>query len=164
MAFSIGSNIFVHADATCKLTPKEGDRRGQPFTIKAASKLEAKLNGKVIAVKGNSILPVALAAGDAEPSFSIGLDTVLVSVDYAEHCGSGYMRMAHDIVITMTRPGLVPLTFELLTCQFEQGFGLMSDVGAQAKDDLSGKFREFKLKYKGKTLEPFKLPGGVNIQ
>lgn len=163
MAFRVGSNVFVHADAVCKLTPLEGDSRGQPFTIKAASKFEAKLNAKVLAVKGNAIVPVALAMGEAEPSFSIGLDTAMVSVDYAEHCGSGWMRMAHNIVVTMTRPGLAPVTFKLKTCFFENGFGLMSDAGSQVKDDLSGKFRELLLDYKGKELDPFKLPGGVNI-
>lgn len=163
MPFQIGSNIFVHADASVKLIPLEGPNANQPFTVRACSKLEAKTNGKAITAMGNSIVPVAIAMASAEPSFSIGLDVAQVSVDYAEHCGSGYKRMAHNIIVTMTRPGLIPVTFKVVTAIIENGFDLMSDQGAQAKDEFSGKMRELILRYKGEDLNPFTLPGALNL-
>lgn len=163
MPFQLGQNVFVHADAVAKATPLEGPRKGQPFTFKSPNKLEAKMNGKVVSIVGTSIIPVAIAMASAEPSFSIGLDVAQEGLDYAEHCGDGFMRMLHDITITMTRPGLAPITYRLLTCGTENGFGLMSDAGAQAKDELSGKFRELIIRYKGKDLNPFKLPGGITL-
>lgn len=163
MAFQVGSNIFVHADAVVKLIPLEGPSANQPFTVKACNKIEGKTNGKAITAMGNSIVPVAIAMASAEPSFSLGLDVAQVSVDYAEHCGDGYKRMAHNIVVTMTRPGLVPVTFKIVTAIIENGFDLMSDQGAQVKDEFSGKMRNLILHYKGRDYDPFKLPGGVNI-
>jgi hypothetical protein len=162
--FKLGAVVFTHADVVFKMAPLEGPAKGQPFTLLACSKLEMKMNGKALSVKGNSIIPVAMALAEAEPSFSISLDTSLVSLDYAEHCGGqGYMRMGHNGTITATRPGLVPVTFKLLGMIIENGFGLTSDAGGNTKDDLSGKFREPIITYKGKDYHPFALPGGVNL-
>ena len=163
MAFQVGSNIFVHADATLKMIPLEGERANQPFTFRSSNKLEAKTNGKAITAMGSSIIPVAVVMASAEPSFAIGLDVAQESVDYIEHCGSGYKRMAHNIIITCTRPGLQPVTFKLFMCIIENGFDLNSAQGAQLKDDLSGKMRNLVLTYKGQNYDPFLLPGGVNV-
>lgn len=159
--FRLGDNIFVHADAVCRLTPTEGGAKGKPFTVRACSKLELKFNGKSVTAKGNSIIPVAIALAEAEPSFSIGLDVAQVSVDYAEWCGDGYLRMPHGIVVTCTRPGLAPVSFKLRQAIIENGFGFSSDAGNQAKDEISGKMRELILNYKGKDYNPFALPGGT---
>jgi hypothetical protein len=164
MPFQVGQNIFTHADVVMKATPLEGPAANQPFTFKSCSKLEGKLNGKAISAMGNSIVPVAIAMASAEPSFSVGLDVAQEAIDYADHCGGqGYMRMGHNLVITATRPGLQPVTFKLITCFFENGFGLGSDTGAQLKDELSGKMRELLIRYKGRDMNPFTLPGGVNL-
>lgn len=163
MPFAIGSNIFVHADASVKLIPTEGANKGIPFTVRACSKIEAKKNGKAITAMGNSIVPVAIAMASAEPSFSVGLDVAQVSVDYAEHCGDGYQRMAHNIIVTATRPGLVPVTFKIVHGIVENGFDLLSEQGAQAKDELSGKMRELILVYRGRDYNPFTLPGALNL-
>ena len=164
MAFTIGKNTFVHADVIAKLKPREGPNAGQPFTIRACDKLEAKSNGKAIAMKGNLIVPVAVEMADAEPSFSLGLSVAQVSIDYAEHCGQGAKRMKHDITVTMTRPGLQPVTWILDGCVIENGFDLMSAAGENVKDEFSGKMRDLRLKYKGVEYDLFKLPGGVTLQ
>ena len=163
MPFQLGSNFFVHADAVTKLIPLEGPRANQPFTIKACSKLDCKMNGKAISAMGNSIVPVAIALASAEPSFSIGLDVAQVSVDYAEHCGDGYMRMRHNLITTMTRPGLAPVTFKVVSAIIENGFGVASGAGEKVTDEISGKMLNLVLVYKGRDYDPFKLPGGVNI-
>lgn len=161
MAFQIGSVIFVHADARCTLTPKEGPKKGQPFTIRACSKLTGDSAGKAVEAKGNSIEMVAMALGEVSHSFSIGLDVSQVSVDYLAHCGDGAARMLHDITITLNRPGLPPVTYLRSDSVIEKGFGLSSDAGSQTKDEISGKSRTAEIKYQGKTYKPYALPGTV---
>lgn len=163
MPFKVGSNIFVHADVVTKLIPLEGPRANQPFTVLSCNKLEAKKNGKAITAQGNSIVPVAIALASAEPSFSLGLDVGQVSIDYAEHCGDGYQRMRHNIVTTATRPGLVPVTFKIVSAIIENGFDLASAAGEKVTDEFSGKMINLILHYKGRDYDPFALPGGVNL-
>jgi hypothetical protein len=163
MAFSIGDTTFVHADATVQFIPNEGPKKSIPFRVRAAQKLEAKHNGKAITMKGTSILPVSIALGEAEPSFSIGLDVAQVAVDLAEHVGNGYARMPYTIVITVDRPSLAPITFRLNQCIIENGFDFTSEAGGQPKSELSGKNRSMVMEYKGKTYDPFAIPGGVDV-
>lgn len=159
MAFQIGSVIFVHADARCTLTPKDGPKKGQPFTVLACTKLTGDSAGKAIEAKGNSINAVAMALGEVSHSFAVGLDVGQVSVDYLEHAGDGAARMLHDVTITLNRPGLPPVTYIRSDAIIEKGFGLSSDAGAQVKDEISGKSRTATIKYKGKEYDPWKLPG-----
>lgn len=163
MAFRIGDDVFVHADASIKFIPSLGPNKGQPFLVRAVKSLSGELGGKAVAMMGTSIVPVAVALASAEPSFSFGLDVMQVSVDLAEHAGDGYARMPYQIMIVMSRPGLAPVTFIFDQCIVEKGFGLKSDAGAQATDEMSGKCRNIRLKYKGTIYEPFKLPGGVQV-
>ena len=161
MAFQVGSMIFVHADAKCTLTPREGPKKGQPFTVRAASKLNAELGGSAVEAMGNSIEAVAIALGKASHTFSIGLDVSQVSVDYAVHCGNGCARMAHDIAIVLNRPGLPPVSFLIGNAIIEKGFGLSSDAGSQTKDEISGKNQTLRIKHSGGTIDPYALPGTV---
>lgn len=163
MAFRIGDVVYVHADASVQFIPQEGPQKNVPFRTRAAQKIEAKHNGKAISMKGTSILPVAVALGEAEPSFSVGLDVLQVAVDLAEHVGDGYARMPYTIVITMNRPNLAPVTFRLTQCIVENGFDLSSEAGGQPKSELSGKNRAVVMEYKGKTYDPFAMPGGIDI-
>lgn len=163
MAFQLGNSVFVHADAVVKGTPLEGPKAKQPFTFRSSNKLEAKNNGKVVSIVGTSLVPVAIATASAEPSFSMGFDVGQEMLDYAEHCGDGALRMNHNFVISLTRSGLRPVVFELITCGIEQGFGLMADAGAQVKDEMSGKCRQIILKIGGKPINVYALPGGVNL-
>ncbi|MCC6559645.1 MAG: hypothetical protein IT372_42555 [Polyangiaceae bacterium] len=161
--FQIGDEVFVHADGTIKLIPGAGPAAGQPFTALAAKSFSGEHNGKAIALMGNSVVPVSVALASAEPSWSVGLDVMQVAVDLAEHCGDGYARMPYSIVVTYTRPRLAPVTFLLDQCVVEKGFGFKSDSGGAPGDELSGKCRSIRLKYKGKIYDPFALPGGVSV-
>lgn len=163
MAFRIGDNVHVHADAQIQLIPSLGPNKGIPFLVRACKSMSGDHNGKAITMMGNSILPVAVALASAEPSFTFGLDIMQVSVDYMEHVGDGAARMDHRIVVTMNRPGLAPITFTHEQCIIEKGFGYKGDAGAQFTDELSGKCRSLKVKYKGKTFNPFTLPGAVEL-
>lgn len=157
--FALGGKVFVHADVVVVMTPYEGPSAGLPFTFLACNKLETKHNGKSVTIKGNSIVPVSLALAEAEPSWSLGLGTALVAIDYAEHCGGkGHGRMAHDIVLTATRPGIQSVTFNIVQAIIENGFGFMSDAGGEAKDEFSGKNRQTIMVYKGQEYDPFTLP------
>lgn len=163
-AFKLGGRIFVNADVSTQLIPQEGPNALQPFTVQGTSKLEVKHNGKAVTLKGNRIVPIAIAMGEAEPSFSIGLDTNLITVDYLEHCGDGAARMQHDIIVTMTRPGLLPVTFKVLLAIIENGFGFSVDAGQAVKDEFSGKNVQTLMNYKGRDWDPFGLPeGGVAL-
>lgn len=161
MAFRIGDDVFVHADGASKFIPSLGPNKGQPFLVRAVKSMTGELGGKAIAMMGNSIEPVAIALASAEPSFSFGLDVMQVAIDLAEHVGDGYARMPYQIITTMSRPGLAPVSFIFHQCIVEKGFGIKSDAGAQATDEISGKCRSIRLKYKGKIYDPFKLPGGT---
>lgn len=163
MGFRIGDNVFTHADGQIKLIPLEGPKAGQPFTVRSAKSMSAELGGKAVALMGNSVVPVAVVLASAEPSFTFGLDVMQVSVDLAEHVGDGYARIRYDGVVVFTRPGLAPVTFILKGCVIEKGFGFKSDSGGAPGDELGGKFRQLQLKYKGKTSDPFALPGGVEL-
>lgn len=161
MAFRIGDRVFAHADGQIKLTPDEGKAAGQPFTARAAKSFSGELGGKAIALMGNSITPVAVVLASAEPSFTLSLDVMQVSVDLAEHVADGYARMAYSIVVTFTRPSLAPVSFLLDGCIIEKGFGFKSDSGGAPSDELSGKCRTIRMKYKGRIYDPFALPGGA---
>ena len=163
MAFRIGDDVHVHADASISFTPSLGPNKGIPFPVRACKSMAGDHNGKAIAMMGTSILPVAIALASAEPSGSFGLDVAQVSVDYLEHCGNGAARMQHRIVVTMNRPGLAPVGFIFEQFVFEKGFGLKSDAGAQMSDEMSGKCRRIMTKYKGKLFDPFTLPGAVEL-
>jgi hypothetical protein len=164
MTFRIGNEIHVHADARVQLAPNEGPNARQPFTVRAAKSLSADNGAKAIVITSAGVLePVAVALASAEPSFSLGLDVMQVSTDYALHCGNGYQRMSHTATIVFNRPGLPPITFTLSQVIIEKGFGLKSDAGGQPTDEISGKFRRMRIKYKGKTLDPFALPGSVPL-
>lgn len=161
MAFRIGDKVFVHADGQIKLIPEEGPAAGLPFTCRAAKSFSGELGGKAIALMGNTIVPVSIALASAEPSFNVSLDVMQVSVDLAEHAGNGYARMRYQMVVTYTRPSLLPVTFTLDGCVIEKGFGFKSESGGAPNDELSGKCRTITLKYNGKTYDPFALPGGA---
>ena len=160
MAFRIGDRVFVHADGSAKMTPEEGRSAGQPFTVRAAKSIKCEFNGKAVVMRGNRIEPVAIELAEAEPSFAIGLDVMQVSVDLAEHVGDGYARTRYGIVVVYTRPQLAPVSFLIEGGIVEKGFGLDSESGGGPKDEISGKCRTIRLKYKGKIYDPFALPGG----
>lgn len=163
MAFRVGDTTFVHADGQIRMIPEEGKAKGLPFTVRAAKSISCELGGKALALTGTSIVPVSIVLVSAEPVFSIGLDVMQVSVDLAEHVGDGYARIRYQIVTTFTRPGLASATFICDGCVIEKGFGFKSDAGGAPGDELSGKCRTIKLKTKGKTYDPFGIPGGVSL-
>lgn len=163
MAFRIGDKVFVHADARVHLTPQEGANAGVPFLVRSAKSLKSDNGAKVIVLKGTSIVPVTVAVAEAEPSFTIGLDVMQVSVDYLEHCGNGAQRMLHNGQIVFVRKGLAPVTFELEDMGLEKAFGLSSDSGGAPGDEWSGKMRRLLIKYKGKGYDPFADPSGNGI-
>lgn len=158
MAFKLGGRVFVHADVAVVMTPYEGANAGLPFTALACNKLAAEHGGKAITIKGNSIVPVSVVMGESEPTWSLGWDTEAISRDYQVHCGDGVARMNHDISITATRPGLQSVTWKIIQAVIEKGFGISSDVGAQMKDEFSGKNRELIMVVGGIEYNPFKLP------
>lgn len=160
MSFKIGANVFVHADGQVKFIPEEGGSAGLPFSMRAKA-FSGEHNGKAIALKGNTILPVTVALAEAEPSFSVGLDVMQMSIDLAEHVGDGYARIPYQIIVTYSRPRLAPVSFILNKCIIEKGFGFKSESGGAASDEISGKCREILMKYKGRTYDPYKLPGGA---
>lgn len=163
MAFRIGDKIHTHADGRVVFTPEEGARAGQPFAVRACKSMGLELGGKVISLVGNQIEPVANALASAEPSISIGLDVAQVSLDLADWAGDGYARMAWGASITLNRPGLPPMTWLASHVIWEKGFGFKSDSGASPTDEFSGKFTQVRVKYKGRTLNPFALPGTVAL-
>src|SRR5215208_7264900 len=141
MPFRVGDSAFVHADGQTRLIPEEGKAKGLPFVARAAKSISCELGGKAVALMGNSIVPVSIVLASAEPTFSVGLDVMQVSIDLAEHVGDGYARIRYQIVTTFTRPGLAPVTFICDGCIIEKGFGFKSDAGGAPGDELSGKCR-----------------------
>lgn len=163
MAFQLGDDVFVDADARTKFSPGSGPKKGQPFAMLAAKSCSMDHNGKAVSMVGNSILPVAVELVSAEPSFTFGLDVLQVSIDLAEHAGPGYARMKWTISTTLNRPGIAPVTFIAEGCVIEKGFGFKMGGGAQPTDELSGKCRRIRMKYKGKIYDPFALPGSLDL-
>ncbi|MEP7123148.1 MAG: hypothetical protein ABJE95_19625 [Byssovorax sp.] len=161
--FRIGDKVHTHADGRVIFTPEEGARAGQPFAVRACQSMGIELGGKVITLMGSQILPVASELASAEPSISIGLDVAQVSLDLADWAGNGYARMKWGASITLNRPGLPPMTWLAGHVTWEKGFGFKSDAGGAPKDEFSGKFTDIKVKYKGRTLDPFALPGNVQL-
>jgi hypothetical protein len=161
--FRIGDKVHVHADGRVIFTPEEGARAGQPCPVRACKSMGIELGGKVISLMGNQILPVASALASAEPSISIGVDVAQVSLDLADWAGNGYARMLWSASITLNRPGLPPMTWLGKHITWEKGFGFKSDAGGSPTDEFSGKFTDIKVKYKGRTLDPFALPGTTQL-
>lgn len=163
MAFRIGDIVYTHSTGKITLVPEEGKAKGQPFEVLAAKSMSMELGGKAIVLMGNSIVPVATALASAEPVFTFGLDVMQVTVDLAEHVGDGYAAIRYSGIVTWQRPGLAPVTFRALGCTIEKGFGFKSDAGGAPNDEISGKFRDMELVYKGKTYRPFSLQGGISL-
>jgi hypothetical protein len=162
--FLIGGQMFVHADHILKLTPGAGPNAGQPWQSKFAKSLEAKNEGKAIVAKGGTIVPVAIAMGESEGSFTIGFDVMQGSIDYLDWCGDGAQRMTHQGQIIFIRPSVAPVTFYLVDMILEKAFGLKSDAGAQPSDEFSGKMRLLEMKVKGRRINPFRVPAGTAIE
>ncbi len=161
--FQIGKRIFTHSTGAAAFVPNEGEAEGQPFTLPAIKSMSIELGGSAIVLEGNSIQPVATAYGKAAPTFNFGLDTMQASLGLMEHVGDGYAVIGYTITVTWQRQGLAPVTFRCLGCIIEKGFGFKSDAGGAPGDELTGKFQDLEVIYKGKTYRPFKLPGSINV-
>lgn len=161
--FQIGKRIFTHSTGKAAFTPDEGPSEGQPFTVPGIKSMGVELGGSAVVLEGNSIQPIAVALGKASPTFNVGLDTFQVSLGLMEHVGDGYAAISYTITITWERNGLAPVTFRLLNCITEKGFGFKSDSGGAPGDELTGKFQDLEVVYKGRTYHPFKLPGAIDL-
>jgi len=162
--FIIGGQMYVHADHVLMLTPGAGPNAGQPWRTKGAKSIDAKNEGKAIVAKGGTIVPVAIAMGETEGSFTLGFDVMQFSIDYLAYCGDGAQRMTHQGQLIFTRPSVAPVTFYMIDMIIEKGFGVKSDAGAQPSDEFSGKMRLMEIMAKGKRINPFRLPNGSAIQ
>lgn len=160
--FQIGKKVFTHSTARTVFIPDEGPAEGQPFGITAKS-MAIDLGGSAIVLEGNSVQPIATAFGKASPTFSFGLDTMQIHMGLMEHVGDGYAVIGYTIQVTWQRAGLAPITFRCLGCTVEKGFGFKSDSGGAPNDEISGKFQDLEVIYKGTTYRPFKLPGTIDL-
>lgn len=161
--FQIGKKIFTHSTGSAAFAADEGPAEGQPFTMPGIKTMSVELGGSAVVLEGNSIQPIAVAYGKASPTFNFGLDTMQASLGLMEHVGDGYAVIGYTITVTWQRSGLAPVTFRLLGCIVEKGFGFKSDAGGAPGDELSGKFQDLEVIYKGRTYKPFKLPGSIDL-
>ncbi len=159
--FRIGGQVFVHADHVCIAKPHEGPNRGVPYRFLSAKSLSASNDGKAIELRGSRIEAVAVALAESSSSFSIGLEVMHEAVAYADFCGPGAQRMAHEIEIVFTRPGLAPVTFYIRDAIMEKLLNLKSDSGAQPTNEISGKNRVLEIGYRRKILNPFARPVSI---
>lgn len=100
----IGRYNGVHAHLTAVVTPMDGPRKGQQWTLRTLESIDFDQKTKYAALKGPQIQPVAVGVTDSEPEWSGEMGMVEFK-ELTSWMGTGWGGIQIQVDITWKVPG-----------------------------------------------------------
>lgn len=140
MTINRNAPAFGHKDQTVSATPTEGANNRKPFTFDTPETLKIDPGIKAAAMKGLKVGPVAVVSVAADPTAELKLSVAAESWAFFKHLGHSGVRF--NLTDVLARRGMTSVTFQLVGCLIDGGFGIDTGADSPPSDTIKIKFTD----------------------
>ena len=142
---------YADFDLSLKAIAREGSNAGKEFTFTSRSEAKGDPGAKNVALKGDTMAPISIQPGGADPDWGFKLSVANEGRLFAQFLigdgssGLGAVATHFDLVAIFTNAIQGTALYEYIGCLAEKGFGFDTSTDKAPSVDFSGKCSDLKI-------------------